>query len=234
MNNLINENHNSFGFTILSGRSPIFDNSVDEQNECFDFYCRFWENVFKKNKCDSVPDPNVFYRQEKIVALQKNGRTIGTLFFSTNNLASNATKKISYFARPYIDTYIARCLDDGVQRIATYEMLAVDPQFRRTDSGVSCAKLLLMAIIELLKDSGSQCLIGPVRTDNHAKDLVLDLGWELVSDPYMMHGTPVALSLRRLESSIRNTEKKEELEFQRLWGIRNDLTQRLVERFKAA
>lgn len=192
---------------ILPGRCPPGYRHTELHNSVYKYWKNFWKRVFKENNTMSEPDANIFYRQDMVIVLMTDSNIIGTMFCTENNIASDVILDIDYFSRPAIDNF---CLQEREQQnynIATYEMLTVNPEFRRRITGIPFSSVLLGLAARAFKSMKAEFMIGPVRLDNGVQKLVYDFGWELISEEYQMYGTPVALSALS-KSSLKPSDNK--------------------------
>ena len=192
---------------LLPGRCPPNYRHVDFHNQVFKYWKKFWVETFAVNKCRSVPKADIFYRQDLIAVLVDGNNIVGTLFFTENNIASDVTMEIEYFGRTYIHDFCERLRAKGVHSVATYEMLTVNPLYRKRITGVAFGAILLGIIVKVFESLNADLVLGPVRLDNGVCEMVFDFGWELVSEQYLMHGTPVALSVL-YRDKIRDSQNK--------------------------
>ena len=214
---------NSCELYLLPGRCPPNYNHIDLHNKVYGYWKSFWLETFANNKSNSQPSADVFYRQDTVAVLTYELDIIGTLFCSENNVASDVVSEIKYFNRPHIHEFCSRNKNSGLSNIATYEMLTVNPKYRRRITGVPFGSILLGLIAECFKSMQADMMIGPVRLDNGVDKMVSDFGWELVSESYMMHETPVSLSVL-FKSGVRPTEDQFiQKHISRLWNERRDL-----------
>ncbi|RYZ92077.1 MAG: hypothetical protein EOP06_05345 [Proteobacteria bacterium] len=219
---------------LLPGECAYGYKHVDFHNRVYQFWSNFWREVFIENGSPSVPDANIFYRQDVVAVITRGDEIVGTLFCKENNIASDVTCGISYFNREHLSKLVSSLRLRKIFGVATYEMLTVNPKYRKKNSGISFGTILLGVIVKTFVNYRSDILIGPVRLDNGVDKLVGEFGWELISEAYQMHGTPVAISaLYRDKVKNCSTQSDHEL-IQRLWLERTDLRSETVEWAAAA
>jgi hypothetical protein len=207
---------------ILPGRCRPGFPFVELHNRVFSFWRDFWAGVFAQNGSPSLPDPNVFYRQDFVAVIYRGEQIVGTLFCTENNLASDVTCGISYFARPRIAEFARDLRERNLNSVATYEMLTVSPQFRKNKTGISFGTVLLGIVVNAFRDYGADVMVGPVRLDIGVDKMVKEFGWELVSPEYELHGTPVAISALFKDRVRECQNPAHRALIQKLWRERTD------------
>ena len=208
---------------LLPGRCPVNCPDIEFHNQAFKQWSALWQSVFDENGAKSQPDANIFYRQDTVVLLMNESDLVGSLFACENNIYSEVTQNIHYFNRDYIKQFCKKLKADHIFNVATYEMLIVNPKYRRKNTSISFGSIMLGLICETFKTMDSQVMIGPVRLDNGVDKMVTSFGWQLLGEKFMMHNTPVTMS-----ALFQNKIKKDEnFEVQKLihdlWKKRIDL-----------
>lgn len=209
---------------ILPGRCPGDFRFVDFHNDVYSFWKKFWTEIFTQNHAPvTTPDANIFYRQDFVAVITRRQDIVGTLFFTENNLQSDVIRQIGYFDRPHIRELTENFRAKNLTRVATYEMLTVNPRFRKKETGISFGSVLLGIVATAFRHSASDVMIGPVRLDNGVDKMAAEFGWQLVSPEYSMHGTPVAISALFKEHVQEGQNGLHQTVIKRLWGNRVDL-----------
>lgn len=225
---------NIFGYNllILPGRCPANYEHVAFHNLVYKFWKHFWSEVFKENNSTSTPDANIFYRQDFVGVVTKEDQIVGTVFFTENNLESDVISEIGYFSRPYVSEFSSKMREKNIYALSTLEMLTVAPEFRKKLTGISFGTVLIGIVMQAFKESGADIVFGPVRLDNGADKMLFDFGWELVSDTYSMHGTPVALSALYRENLKNSENALYQNLIEHLWRNRKDLRMQTKREWK--
>lgn len=212
-----------FQLHILPGRCPEKFEFIHLHNEVYQFWKTFWNDVFQQNGSSSKADANIFYRQNFVAVITNGKEIVGTIFQSENNIQSDVIREIAYFDRPFIREICDRWVLEENYNVSTYEMLTVNGKYRKKETGISFGSILLGVAVNAFLMSRDRVMIGPVRLDNGVDKLVEDFGWQLISDTYSMHGTPVAVSALFRENVRSSRDPIVQNWINTLWNNRMDL-----------
>jgi hypothetical protein len=214
-----------FQLHILPGRCPRNFEFIHFHNEVYQFWQTFWNDVFRQNGSSSKADANIFYRQDFVAVITCKRDIVGTIFQTENNLCSDVIRDIAYFDRPVIREICSEWKQQGLHNVSTYEMLTVNRNYRKKEMGVSFGSILLGITAKAFQATGNPVMVGPVRLDNGVNKLVEEFGWKLISDTYVMHDTPVAVSALFREAISPSPDPTIQNWINTLWNNRMDLRQ---------
>lgn len=140
-----------------SGQVPV----INLHNQVYRFWKGIWSETLEKMKLPPL-DLGQILRQDYICFLTLKNEVIGSHLYSIFDIRKDITIESEYFAQAKNDL-IEYCKLHKVNTLMTQEYLAVHPEWRKTQSGISLPELIIGLGIKMMQKLGCDSTVGTIR-----------------------------------------------------------------------
>ncbi|MES2768672.1 MAG: hypothetical protein V4596_05945 [Bdellovibrionota bacterium] len=218
------KNTNHLKYIIISGKFPEDQSLHALHNKAFLYWKNFWNNIFKENGTDDTVNADHFWRQDLVTLLMDGDEIAGQHLYSFFHLKSLASKNHSYFVEGFNEEYFVQLNQRKGSTVMSVEYLAVAPDWRKKNCGVSLGTVLIGLACQHQKLHNISVLTAPSRVDVKVDRMVAEHGGEVIVGGLEMHNTPVSLmAIFREKTKVHDDLSISSL-IDRLWNERTDYT----------
>ena len=178
-------------YHLLPGRCPAGFSGVELHNTVFNYWKNFWDETLK-GLDGTAANPAEFDRQSLIAVITDERRhVVGLSCASFFNFDSMAIHSHPYFMNGFETDYIETFRKHGYRHPMSIEYLTVNPAFRKSETGVSVAVVLIGLSMKLMERLEVDAATAPARLDLKVDAMARHFG-ALSLGPRVFHNVPVA------------------------------------------
>ncbi len=166
----------------------------ESRTKLFNDVYQIWKKTFAEvvESRGGKLDPDDFFRGDYIAAISKDDQVVCICLLSVFDLKLTSSKEHHYI-RTLNDSTINKLISKNQSRIMSLEYLNVLPEWRKHNSEVNWAEVMLGLGNKLMDQSVADGLIGMPRIDRKVDEVLLRLGAYPIQDPVDKMGYPCAI-----------------------------------------
>lgn len=200
---------------LINGKISNNDFERVLRRDAFNLWLPSWLAVYKSVGSTYVPCPDDLLRQDAIHVLVYNEKVIGLLCYSFYDLRCSVNLRHSYMN--FYDTHFIEYLTSQNKFNAmTIEYLTLSDEFRKSRIGFRITPILFRCSQEIMRVSGSDCILATARNDVKASQRLYEIGY---------HGVQKGVKKRGFDCDVMTFFSKDAIElkgdeyrvFDRLW-----------------
>jgi hypothetical protein len=181
----------SLEYRVVSGKpSPETDPALHDA--VYTFWKQFWSEVYRSVGESGDLSPDDFARQDRIAVFLHEGKVVALHAYTLFDLRFRAQRECSYFARHFADVALRKLEQLGARRVMSMEYIAVSPEWRSKQLGVSLASVIVGLGLRLAETLGVDASISSARMDVGA-DKICDAFGSTTLAKITAHQRPTAL-----------------------------------------
>jgi hypothetical protein len=172
-------NLKNLDYSIIAGKAQRHASQaeIDLNNQAFEFWRTFWAKVYGDAGSPESLVCDDFLRQEMVTIIRHEKKIVGLHLYSFFNLEQQAIKLHRYF-QFYPEKFFEYLRQTDVKEVMSLEFLTIDPEWRKSVTGVSLAEVLIACATKCIHSHGADAGIAPARTDNKVNQMAYHQGYE--------------------------------------------------------
>ena len=214
-----------YKYQILPAR-PIdihFPCDVELHNRAYMYWRDFWKDIFAQTGHADHLNRDHFIRQDKIAVITAGDDIVGMHLYGFHRFDANACRDNPFFD-DLDETSRLRLRQDGLVYGMCMEYLTVNPQYRKSKTGIPFGEILIGLGLEIMKQNGLDCVFGTAREDVKVDQMAALFGGRAYSSSIKKYDYPCCLmviadSVRHLHPNLAQREL-----IKNLWDHRIDQT----------
>jgi hypothetical protein len=177
-------------FTVIPRNFAPGFTQTDLFNRTFEFWRSFWIDVFDSNQANSIGALTDFFFADALGVLTYQNEIVGVHIYTFFNSDQSSTRIHPYFSQYEGEAFLKFLDEQGYRSSLALGYLAINPEWRKSQVGLSIGSMLIALGAELQKDLQIDASLGRCRTDVKTNRMLTSLGGTTIKEAYMMHNTP--------------------------------------------
>lgn len=178
-----------FKHVLLSPKHPRNLSEVTVSNLAYSLWKRIWLETFQELTGEQTIKSDTFLSHEEISCLLFKENIVGLVLHNFIDLRLLAQKDHSYF-KCYPESVVKQ-IETGHPKKMIMSNLTLSPEFRRSNTSIPLADVLIGLTIERFKSSGRDELVSYTHNKRKINDLVYRFGAKPLDQNQRAHNTDV-------------------------------------------
>jgi hypothetical protein len=161
-------------YYILPGKPPTNFEHQELHDRAYCYWRDFWRKVFGDDESVLADD---FIRQDFVPVVMLDTQIVAMHLYTVFNPESVATREHSYF-KTYPPEFFDFLTERNAKRVMSIESLTVDPNWRKSQVGISLGETLIGASLKYLDALDIDANIAPTRNDRGVNKMCYNFGFD--------------------------------------------------------